>query len=255
MTSPTSPPALPDDIADAARHAADRLFEALRPVMGTAAPTQITTLWQVVKLLNAVSGGLDSDSTPEADRLRERWEETAALAANITDQALSLAATGMTPQQAADRVIKVDASDVMGTATAHGGVVELTPPDHMDTCRTLTVTIRNDAHYTLAVTADRGPAPHPRPHTPATLLRTAHHLQHLAATLGELILEPETDGTPLCGNPDDDVTCEICQSTTTADVARTVDVTKPWHHQINVCSTTCARAAHAGEHIYWPSPM
>lgn len=86
--------------------------------------------------------------------------------------------------------------------------------------------------------------------TAATLLRTAHHLHHLGATLGELVLEPEADGIPLCGRPDEEVTCEICQRAVGADVARTIEVTTPWHHQVKVCSVTCSRAARAGEHTY-----
>ncbi len=137
-------------------------------------------------------------------------------------------------------------SDMQDIGAAYGGVIELTPPDYPDTSRTLAVTIRGDMLRSLSVTADRGPAPQPRPHTAATLLRTAHHLHRLAAVLGEVVLEPQADGIPLCGRPSDEITCEICQRTVGADIARTAEVTRPWHRTVTVCSVTCARAAHAG---------
>jgi hypothetical protein len=33
-----------------------------------------------------------------------------------------------------------------------------------------------------------------------------------------------------------------------ADIARVVQATRPWHHEIRVCSVPCARAASADEH-------
>lgn len=101
---------------------------------------------------------------------------------------------------------------------------------------------------TLAVTADRGPAPQPRPHSAATLLQVAHHLHRLAAVLSEVVLEPEADGIPLCGRDDQEITCEICQRTAGAGIARTIEIARPWLRTVTVCSVTCARAAHAGEH-------
>ena len=240
---------LPDNVASAGRQAAEDLFQALRPAMTTACPSpQVSALWQMAKLLSAVSGGLDFGSVPEVERTRAQWEEAAGLASGIADKALTVIAAGMTPQQAADWRFNIDTSDVLDIAAAFGGVIELIPPDYMDTDQTLTVTIRSDKHRALSVTADRGPAPQPRPHTAATLLRTAHHLHRLAAVLGEVVLEPEADGIPLCGRPGDEITCEICQRAAGADIARTVEVTRPWHRTVTVCSVTCARAAHAGEH-------
>jgi hypothetical protein len=107
---------------------------------------------------------------------------------------------------------------------------------------------RRRKYRTLSVAADGGPAPQLRPHSAATLLRTAHHLHRLAATLGEVVLEPEADGIPVCGRDNEEITCEICQRTVGASLARTVEVTKPWPHNVKVCSVTCARAAHAGEY-------
>lgn len=68
----------------------------------------------------------------------------------------------------------------------------------------------------LTVTADRGPAPEPRPHTASTVLRAGWHLHQAAAVLGEIAAEPAKDGIPICVRADGDV--------------------------------TRARAAHAGEH-------
>jgi hypothetical protein len=64
----------------------------------------------------------------------------------------------------------------------------------------------------------------------------------------EAVLELEADGIPVCGRADKEIICEICQRAVGADLARTIEVTNPWHHQVKVCSVTCARAAHAGEH-------
>jgi hypothetical protein len=55
-----------------------------------------------------------------------RWEEVAYLASNIADEALTIAAEEMTPQQAADYLLS-NSSDVQDTAAAYG-VIELTPP-------------------------------------------------------------------------------------------------------------------------------
>ncbi len=189
----------------------------------------------------------DSTITPPA-RVRPPGRPRAGgagLASAITDKALAIIATGMTPPQAADWLLDNDASDVLDTATA--GMIDLIPPDYTETGRTLTATIRADQHRTLVVTADRGHAPQPRPHSAVTLLRTAHHLNQLAAVLGEVVLEPAADGIPVCGRHSEEITCEVCQAPVGADLARKVGVTRPWHHDVTVCSVTCARAAHAGE--------
>lgn len=199
---------------------------------------QITALWQMVKMLNAVSGGLDFTSVPEADRPRAQWDEVTALAAGIVDEALAIVGDGMSTEQASVRLMETDVSDVLGNAAAYAGAIELTPPDSQETDRTLTVTVTvaGDPHRTLSVTADRGPAPTPRPHTAATLLRTAHHLQQLGATLGELVIEPAADGVPMCRPDTVQVLCEICETTVGGDVARTVDVGQPWPRAVKVCS-------------------
>lgn len=246
---PAGPAALPADIAATTRDAAEALFQALRPAMAVARPDpQATALWLTAKMLSAVSGGLDFASVPEADQTRAQWEEAAGLAATITDHALTVAGTGMTAEQAGQRLLDADGSDILDTAGAYAGVINLTPPDAQETGRTLTVTVHDDEQRTLSVTASRGPAPTPRPHTAATLLRTAHHLHQIGATLGELVLEPAADGLPLCGTSIYEVTCEICGRAAGGDVARTVQAFTPWPRQVKVCSVTCARAAHAGEH-------
>ncbi len=237
---------LPDEVASAASQAAEELFRVLSPMMTTHPSPQASALWQVAKLLNAVSGRLELGSVPEAGRPRARWAEAATLGSAITRKALEIVAAGMTPEEAAEWLADADASDVYGTAASYGGVIELVPPDQMETGRTLTVTF--DHRHVRSVTADRGPAPEPRPHTAAAVLRASHHLDQLAEVLGELVLEPWEDGIPLFGRATKDVTCEVCQRDVGADVARTIQVDKPWHHEVRVCSVTCARAAHAGEH-------
>ena len=63
------------------------------------------------------------------------------------------------------------------------------------------------------------------------------------------MLEPWQDGVPMCGRPDHEVTCQVCTTTVGADVARRVDTAGPTAYpQVTVCSTTCARVAHAGEY-------
>lgn len=44
------------------------------------------------------------------------------------------------------------------------------------------------------------------------------------------------------------ITCEICENVVGADVARIVQIGTTIPREIKVCSTTCARAADAGEH-------
>ena len=101
---------------------------------------------RMVKMLNAVSGGLDFSFVPEAERTWAQWEEAAGLASAIADQALAVIAAGMTPQQAADWLLHTDTSHVLG----HGGSLRrchrTDPPDYLDTERPLTVTIRADKH-------------------------------------------------------------------------------------------------------------
>jgi hypothetical protein len=245
-------PDLPDPVQSAARAAAEMLFAALRPEMSaTADPRpEIAALWQTAKLLRAAAGDLDTPGEPAEQQRRERWEEIAGNAAFVADRALAALAGGLDLKQARDWLLDADIreQDVAGTARAYGGTIELTPPDFEDTSRTLTVTVSAGIGRTISVTADRGAAPQPREHTAETLLRTAHHLHRLGEVLGEVALEPGTYGIPMCGSPDRTITCAICEREVGADVARTIEIDKPWQRTLHVCSTTCARAAAAGEH-------
>jgi hypothetical protein len=201
------------------RQAADILFKALSPAR-TAGPesAELIALWYMTKMLNAVGDGLNFSSVPEAERPRAQWHEAALNASDIAGKALAIIADSMTPQQAAGWLEDRDAISVGLQAVGCGGTIELIGPDHMETERTLTVTIDGDRLRSLSVTADRGPAPEPRPQTVATLLRIGWLLNQLAAALGELVLELPEDGIPLCGRADEEVTCEVCQRTVGADV-------------------------------------
>jgi hypothetical protein len=177
-------------------------------------------------------------------------------AGDVAAIALNGIAAGKTPEQAADWVAEHNygESEAWQKATAYSGTLEMVPPDHGDTARILAVAFDLMAHYTpaqqvlpLSVTADRGPAPEPRPPTASTVLRAGWHLAQLAAVLGEIVIEPAVDGIPLCGREDREVTCEVCGRDVSAAIARRVQ-TGPYGSTADVCSTPCARAASAGEH-------
>ena len=250
MNAQPDPSALPLRVTLAAHEAAEMLFKALGPEMGADPRPEIDALWFAAKLLAAAVGDLDSPDKPAAEQRRERWEEVAADAAIVADKALTVAADGLSLQQASERLLDHDAieQDITGAARAYAGIVQLTPPDFMDTERTLIVTIKADLHRSVSVTADRGAAPQPHEHTAATLFRTSHHLHQLGKALGEVVLEPGPYGIPMCGPASQQITCEICESVVGADVARTLQIGTTIPRQMKVCSTTCARAADAGEH-------
>ncbi|HEV3380918.1 MAG TPA: hypothetical protein VG142_08065 [Trebonia sp.] len=247
---------LPVSVAAAARKAADDLFQALSPAMATASPAPgVSALWDMVKMLSAVSGGLDFSDVPEAERHRAHWAEAASLASGISRKSLKIVAAGMTPQQASAWLVENDGSGVWQKVTAYRGILEMIPPDHDETARILTVTFDLIWHYLPgqpvnppAVTSDQGPAPEPRPHTASTVLRAGRAVMELAAVLGELVIEPGGDGIPLCGRPGEEVTCEVCKRTVGADIARVVEARPPSSGQTRVCSVVCARAASAGDH-------
>ena len=243
------PTGLPAHLTTAARHAAQILTDALTPDMRVEAPpADVLALWKVAQLLHAVAGDLDA-GLPVDERVRARWDEAAAQAAGVVDQALAVSVAGLDLDQTRDRLMDAEADGYeSGDALGYSGVVELVPPDFDLTERRLMVSIHADQHRrTLEVTADRGPAPVPRAHTPATLTRTAHHLHQLAKVLGDVVLEPVTDGIPLCGSADEPVPCQICHRVVGADTARAVRTTSG-PDLVRVCSLTCARAAAAGEH-------
>lgn len=247
---PTGPAGLPQPVLAAAHQAAELLYAALGAHMSEHSRPEIAALWRTAKLLSAAAGDLDTPGLPTDEQRRQRWEEVAANAAYVADQALIVVGDGLDLAQAQGRLLDADVreQDVADCARAYGGVIELTPPDFEHTERTPTVAISSGRHRTLSVTADRGEIPQPREHTAATLLRTAHHLHQLGQALGEAVLEPIPYGIPMCGRPDHQVTCQICQRTVGADIARTIDVYKPSQRTLTVCSTTCARAADAGEY-------
>jgi hypothetical protein len=258
-TYPVNPLGLPASTAEAVRKLTDDLFKALHDPMIADYPGElpaVRTLWSLTKMLNAITGSYDSwADVPEADLPRQQWEEVLACAEDVTTRALNGIAAGKTAEQAADWVADHNYSEgeAWQKATAYSGTLEMVPPD--DTDRILTVAFDLMAHYVpeqqvapLTVTADRGLAPQPRPHTASTVLRAGWHVHQLAAVLGEITLEAAADGIPLCGREDRLITCEVCGRDAGADVARVVDVDRPWNRKVEVCSVACARAAYAGEH-------
>jgi hypothetical protein len=212
---------LPAAVAAASRKAAEDLYRALDPHM-TAAGTparEITALWQTAKMLAAVSGGVELDDDVPAGELRARWEEAAANAEDITDAALTVVADGMTPVQAAAYLADHDSDEVWCSVNLQPWYTRATgsqlPP--------------------LVVTADRGPAPEPRPHTASTVLRAGHALATAAAVLGELVLELPGDGIPFFIGPHKEITCEVCGRTATAETYRRVE-TGSHGRTADVCS-------------------
>jgi hypothetical protein len=261
MTTPVPGPGdsgLPPGVAAAARKAAQDLYRALDPYM-TASGTparEVTALWQTAKMLSAVSGGLDMGADVPAGGLhRARWEEAASNAEDITAAALTVVADGMTPVQAAAYLAENDSGEVWWQATSYAGTLEVVPPDQGDTMRVLTVGADLQTRWSkadgdhlppLTVTASRGPAPEPRPHTASTVLRAGHALATAAAVLGELVLEKPADGIPYFIGPRQEITCEVCGAPATHETYRRVEVGTSGRHA-DVCSVPCARAAHAGE--------
>jgi hypothetical protein len=260
-TNHPNPLALPASTADAVRKITDDLFKALHDPMIADYPGElpaVRALWWITKMLSAITGSYDSfGDIPAADLPRAQWEEVLANAGDVAAIALNGIAAGKTPEEAAGWIAERNSSESEAwyQATAYSGTLEMVPPDHGDTARILTVALDLTAHYTpdqhvsaLSVTADRGPTPEPRPHTASTVLRAGWHLHELAAVLGEIVIEPAADGIPLCGREGRKITCEVCGRDVGADVARVVQVTQPWDHEVRVCSVPCARAASVGEH-------
>jgi hypothetical protein len=188
---------LPADVVVAVRQLADQLHNALHAEMLHADPApEVALLWQAAKLINGAAGGLDfGEPTDASDRHFVQWYDVADMASDIANAALGIAAAGMSTAEAVRRVesADVDAVDGFDSAAAFAATVEVTPPNYDDIPRTLTVSIAGDPGRTLSVTAERGPAPQPRPYTAATLLRVAHHLHRLGAVLGDVV---EADAAP-----------------------------------------------------------
>ena len=258
-TYPARPLGLPDGTASAVRKITDDLFSVLQDPMihgATHDLPAVQALWMLTKTLNAITASVGSFAdVPEADLPRVQWEEVLANAGDVAAIAADGIAAGKTPEDAASWVADHNYSEAEAwyTAAAYSGTLEMIPPDHGDTMRTLTVAFDLMARYmpaarvpALTVTADRGPAPEPRPHTASTVLRAGWHLAQFAAILGGIVLAPAADGIPLCGREDRDITCEACGRDVSAALARRVE-TGQYGGTADVCSVACARAAHAGE--------
>lgn len=238
---------LPGPAAEASRKAADILFEALHAPMTAGEPSRaVLALWAAAKLLSALGGSMDITVPSEHERSRAQWHEAALDAADIADTALAIVADGMSPDEAARWYAESIVAEPYGPPTAGSGTIDMVPSDYDSTMRTLKVTFRGDG--TLAVTADRGPAPEPRPQSASARIRGGHYLDRLAAVLGEAVIELPEDGIPLCGFGDREVTCEVCETVADGDTARVIEEGPPSYRRVRVCSVNCARAASAGEH-------
>jgi hypothetical protein len=124
---------LPDSVAAAARQAADILFHALSPARASQPESaELTALWYMTKMLNAVGDGLDFSSVPEAERPRAQWHEAALNASDIIGKALAIIADGISAGWLEER----DALSVGLEPAGCGGTIEMIGPDHMETERT-----------------------------------------------------------------------------------------------------------------------
>ena len=94
---------LPDEVAAAARQAADILFAALSPARARDPESPgLSALWDITKMLNALSGGLDGfRDVPDDGPHRSQWYETLLQAEGIANRALTQIAADLTPGQAA----------------------------------------------------------------------------------------------------------------------------------------------------------
>ena len=196
---------LPVDVAAGVHQIAEQLHQVLRVEMVREHPSaEVALLWQAAKLINTAVGGLDY-STVDGDEHQQRtsrWVDVAEIASDITDAALGIAAAEMTLAQAARQVEKSDVDIVdlrFAPAAAFAGTIEVTRnPGDLDalTADVLSVKVAGNEGRALTVTSRDNPTPSQATHTPATLLRTAHHLQRLGATLGAAIDDGRGDAVP-----------------------------------------------------------
>ncbi len=187
---------LPVDVAAGVHQIAEQLHQVLIDEMNREPPTaEAALLWQAAKLINTAVGGLDY-STVDGDEQQRRtaqWVDAAEIASDIADAALGIAAAEMTLPQAARQVEKTDVDLVdlgFAPAAAFAGTIEVTRnPSDLDalTPDVLTVNVAGDVGRSLTMTSNDNPVPRQATHTPATLLRTAHHLQRLGIVLGVAI--------------------------------------------------------------------
>jgi hypothetical protein len=96
--------------------------------------------------------------------------------------------------------------------------------------RVLTVGVNLQPWYTRAagsqlppLAARPRPRPRARPHTASTVLRASRALATAAAVLGELVLELPGHGIPVFISPNQEITCEVCGRTATAETYRRVE--------------------------------
>ena len=187
---------LPVDVAAGVHQIAEQLHQVLRDEMACEHPTaEAALLWQAAKLINTAVGVLDYSTVHGAEHQRRtaQWVDAAEIASDIADTALGIAAAEMTLPQAARQVEKTDVDLVdlgFAPAAAFAGTIEVTRnPGDLDalTPDVLTVNVAGDGSRALTVTSSDNPVGRQAAHTPATLLRTAHHLQRLGAALGVAI--------------------------------------------------------------------
>jgi hypothetical protein len=176
---------LPVPLAAAVRQLAGKLREVLRDGMGREQPApEVALLWQAATLINRAADGLDGGASVHPGQ----WVDLAGVASDIADAALQIAATGLSPAQAAAQQEEIDQGPYWGNACAYAATVQMSRPDVEGTGRTVTVDIAGDPGRALTVATEHGTEP--RPHTPVSLLRVAHHLHRLGATLGEVVDGP-----------------------------------------------------------------
>lgn len=127
MTTPSAASILSEPVAEAARQAAGILFRALSlaRVRDPESPS-LSALWDVTKILNALSGSLDGfRDVPQAELPQAQWYEALLQAEGLANRALTRIAAGLTPEQAARWLEEKDAvgtgMDTLGT----GGTIEL----------------------------------------------------------------------------------------------------------------------------------
>lgn len=192
MRERTAVTSLPVDVAAGVHQIAEQLHQVLRGQMTRAEPTpEAALLWQTAKLLNTAVGALGYTTGDAPNPHTAQWVDAADLASDIADAALGIAAAELTLPEAVRQVEKtaVDLVDLgLSPATASSGTIEVTRnPGDQDalTADVVAVQVAGDPGRALTVTSPD--QPEPANHTPSTLLRTAHHLHRLGATLGEVV--------------------------------------------------------------------
>ncbi len=178
---------LPEEVAVQVRQVAERLHEVLITQMAVAEPAlEVQLLWQATKMINTAAGGLDYQTGSAADQRFSRWWDVADMGSDIAGTAMEIAGQGLKVEHAAAQAESFGSMDAGFTTTIGGARVQLYPKDEEST-RTLTVDVDADPLHPLAVTADRGVAPTPRPYTAGSLLRVDHAMRRLGQALGDVV--------------------------------------------------------------------